>query len=101
MDHNTFIVNLIRLCADEDGTLPDRLRFYTIGKEITCWVDVSDVFEWGTADTYTIEHVDLAELALSILDPNDALVLLVCKRRNKTPTVWFLKSHPEVEAALK
>lgn len=101
MNNNTFISNLIRLCAYEDGTLPARLRFDTSKHEIQCWIYMSDVFAWEITDPYVLQYIDLAELSLSTLDPNDALVVLACQRHNAIPASWYLKIHPQVAEALR
>ena len=100
MSNCQFITTLIKALVDEDGTLPERLRFYTGGKDIRCWIDVSDVFEWGTADSYDIEEEDLASILVSAYEPDETLLLLVAHAWHAVPGPWFLSKHPALAEKL-
>lgn len=107
-ENSDLAISIIRslIGMTDDGSIPERLRFLvsTKGGTIIPWVEVSDVFEWGTADSYfPVRGDDEFLLKLhqdGVEDPDDALLALVCLRRSLFPQMPFMRKHHSLTQAL-
>jgi len=86
MSERPWVIELLRLFA---GDACDELRWRVDGDWLVFYVDCSDTFYWGTADSENVTEADLPDLHRAVADTRgcsggeDLWAALWCARRRR------------------
>jgi len=83
-----WVFELLRLFGDVDADVCWELRWRDDGAGLVFYVDCSDTFHWGTADSEEITEADLSQLRRAQADA------CCCPDRNYLwPTLWCARKR--------